>query len=125
VPDETLPQWLASSDLMVMDCRSRWAGYEQEGFGIVFAEAAACGVAQIAGRSGGSHEAVLDGETGLIVDPRSDQALVTALDDLLGDPARRAALGARAREHAVAHLDWRALASMLSRGLAPFDGYPI
>ena len=39
---------------MVMDCRSRWFGLEQEGFGIVFVEAAATGVAQIAGRSGGS-----------------------------------------------------------------------
>ena len=43
---------------MVMDCRSRWFGLEQEGFGIVFVEAAAAGVAQIAGRSGGSHDAV-------------------------------------------------------------------
>ncbi len=57
---------------MVMDCRSRWFGLEQEGFGIVFVEAAACGVAQIAGRSGGSHDAVRDGETGIVLDnPRS------------------------------------------------------
>src|ERR1039458_7960050 len=55
VDDETLPRWLGAGDLMVMDCRGRWFGLEQEGFGIVFVEAAACGVAQVAGRSGGSH----------------------------------------------------------------------
>jgi len=63
VPDDELSDWIASSDLMVMDCRSRWLGLEQEGFGIVFVEAAATGVAQIAGRSGGSHEAVENGVT--------------------------------------------------------------
>ncbi|MFZ1062566.1 MAG: glycosyltransferase family 4 protein, partial [Acidimicrobiales bacterium] len=47
VPDETLGEWLASTDLMVMDCRSRWLGLEQEGFGIVFLNAAACGVPAI------------------------------------------------------------------------------
>jgi phosphatidylinositol alpha-1,6-mannosyltransferase len=64
VDDELMPRWIASSDLMVMDCRSRWLGLEQEGFGIVFVEAAACALAQVAGRSGGSDEAVLDGVTG-------------------------------------------------------------
>ncbi len=58
VDDELQPRWIAACDLMVMDCRSRWFGLEQEGFGIVFIEAAACGLAQIAGRSGGSHDAV-------------------------------------------------------------------
>ena len=54
VPDDVLPRVArGSSDLMVMDCRSRWFGLEQEGFGIVFVEAAATGIAQIAGRSGG------------------------------------------------------------------------
>jgi phosphatidylinositol alpha-1,6-mannosyltransferase len=62
-----LSDWLGASDLMVMDCRSRWLGLEQEGFGIVFVEAARPDVAQIAGRSGGSHEAVLDGVTGIVV----------------------------------------------------------
>jgi len=43
VPEEELSDWLASTDLMVMDCRSRWFGLEQEGFGIVFLNAASCG----------------------------------------------------------------------------------
>ena len=48
-----------------MVCRNRWFGLEQEGFGIVFLEAAAAGVPQLAGDSGGSHEAVIDGVTGI------------------------------------------------------------
>ena len=55
-------------------------GLEQEGFGIVFIEAASCGVPQVAGHSGGAAEAVAHGETGLVIDPPDDvQAVVEAL----------------------------------------------
>jgi phosphatidylinositol alpha-1,6-mannosyltransferase len=124
VADDILPAWLAASDLMVMDCRSRWMGLEQEGFGIVFVEAAAAGVAQVAGRSGGSHEAVIHGDTGLVVDnPRSPEVLAEALASLLRDPDRRIALGAAARRSAVERFSWDLLADRLGRELAPFDGY--
>jgi phosphatidylinositol alpha-1,6-mannosyltransferase len=124
VPDDRLGEWLGASDLMVMDCRSRWLGLEQEGFGIVFVEAAASGVAQVAGRSGGSHEAVLDGETGTVVaNSRSVKALANAMSDLLGDAQRRGDYALRAREVAVARFDWDILAARLGEGLAPFDHY--
>jgi phosphatidylinositol alpha-1,6-mannosyltransferase len=124
VPEEQLGDWLAASDLMVMDCRSRWLGLEQEGFGIVFLEAAACGVAQIAGRSGGSHEAVLEGETGKVVaDPRSVAALARAMGELLSDEARRRDYALRSREVCVERFDWNVLAARLSEGLAPFDHF--
>ncbi len=126
VPDEDLGPWLASSDLFVMDCRRRWLGLEQEGFGIVFVEAAAAGVAQVAGRSGGSHEAVVDGVTGVIVDsPRRAADLARVMSDVLGDPARRAAMGARARELATTRFDWDVLAARLSSGLAPYDHFKV
>ena len=60
----------ACADVFAMCCRERWGGLEAEGFGIVFLEAAACGVPAVAGRSGGAHEAVVDGETGFVVPPR-------------------------------------------------------
>ncbi len=124
VPDADLGPWLASSDLFVMDCRSRWFGFEQEGFGIVFLEAAAAGVAQVAGRSGGSHEPVVDGLTGVIVDkPRSATALATTMSDLFGDPERRSDMGHRARELVTSRFDWDVLAARLSTGLAPFDHF--
>lgn len=120
--DELHPKWIGASDLMVMDCRSRWLGLEQEGFGIVFLEAAACGVAQVAGRSGGSHDAVRDGVTGSIVqDTRDPLALAAAISGLIEDPERRARYARHALEVARASFTWDHLARELSKGLAPFD----
>jgi phosphatidylinositol alpha-1,6-mannosyltransferase len=101
-----------------MLCRSRWAGLEQEGFGIVFLEAAACGVPQVAGDSGGAAEAVVDGETGEVV-ARSDDpvAAAAALARLLDDDARRRAQGAAARRRAEAAFSYDRLAADLSAAL--------
>jgi phosphatidylinositol alpha-1,6-mannosyltransferase len=124
VPDDVLVEWLGASDLMVMDCRSRWFGLEQEGFGIVFVEAAATGVPQIAGRSGGSHEAVQNGVTGFVVaDSRSDELLAKAMRTLMVDDDQRRQFGRAARMAAVERFDWNALAARLSVELAPFDHF--
>jgi phosphatidylinositol alpha-1,6-mannosyltransferase len=126
VPDNELSDWIASSDLMVMDCRSRWFGLEQEGFGIVFVEAAAAGVAQIAGRSGGSHEAVENGVTGLVLgDPRSNELLAKAIRALALDDERRLAYGRASRVAAVARFEWYRLAMQLSYELVPFDHFGV
>ena len=124
VRDEDLSEWLGASDLMVMDCRSRWLGLEQEGFGIVFVEAAASGVAQVAGRSGGSHEAVIDGVTGEVVaNSRSARALANSMRDLLINPDRRAGYALNARELAITRFDWDILAATLSSELREFDHF--
>ena len=123
VSDDALPGWLAASDLMVMACRSRWLGLEQEGFGIVFAEASACGIPVIAGRSGGSHDAVVHGETGLIVEnPRSDEELAAAILALYRDPQLRHTMGEAGRRYAEATFDWDVLAARLDEGLAAHGG---
>ena len=67
VPNDDLPALYGCADVYTMLCRNRWGGLEQEGFGIVFLEAAACGVPQVAGDSGGAEDAVVDGVTGLMV----------------------------------------------------------
>ena len=122
VSDDDLSPWLGASDLMVMDCRSRWLGLEQEGFGIVFVEAAASGIAQIAGRSGGSHEAVIDGVTGIVVaKSRSAQALAVAMGELLSDGERRSRYAHQARLMSEERFDWNGLALRLGNGLQPFD----
>ncbi|MGA2295106.1 MAG: glycosyltransferase family 4 protein [Acidimicrobiales bacterium] len=124
VPDDHLSDWLGASDLMVMDCRSRWLGLEQEGFGMVFVEAAACGVAQVAGRSGGSHEAVIEGVTGTVVrNSRSVPALARAMGELLADTDRRDEYARHSRDVALERYDWNRLAARLSTGLAPFDHF--
>ena len=122
VPDEDLAPWLGASEVMVMNCRSRWLGLEQEGFGMVFVEAAACGVPQIAGRSGGSHEAVTHDVTGLIVrHPRRVRELVAAIRELYFDEDKRARLAAASRPTAERRFNWDTLSGQLARGLAPFD----
>jgi phosphatidylinositol alpha-1,6-mannosyltransferase len=123
VSDEDLPQLTAAADIWAMLCRNRWGGLEQEGFGIVFLEAAACGVAQIAGNSGGAGEAVLDGRTGIVCDRPGDVVVVTnALRRLLADEALRLDLGTAARERAVAEFDHDVLAETLSAALARHGG---
>jgi phosphatidylinositol alpha-1,6-mannosyltransferase len=100
VSDDTLPALYGCADVFATPCRERWGGLEAEGFGIVFLEAAASGVPAVAGRSGGSHEAVADGETGMVVAPRDVGVLRDALARLLVDDEMRTAMGKAARRRA-------------------------
>ncbi len=119
VNDEDRDALLGAADLFVMACRNRWAGLEQEGFGIVFLEAAAAGVPQIAGDSGGASEAVADGVTGLVVGrPDDPGAVAEALRSLLADPTRRRRMGRAARARVQESFDTDVLASRLADALA-------
>jgi phosphatidyl-myo-inositol dimannoside synthase len=118
VDDARLAATYGAADVFAMLCRNRWAGLEQEGFGIVFLEAAACGVPQVAGDSGGAAEAVADGETGIVVRRPADvDAVTAALAALLDDEDRRTALGRAARDRAVAEFSYDRLAERLQRAL--------
>ena len=119
VPDTAMPGLLAATDVFAMPCRSRWGGLEQEGFGIVFLEAAACGVAGVAGASGGSHEAVAHGETGFVVRrPGDPVAVAAALARLLDDADLCRAMGAAARHRAEQLFSYDHLAQSLATHLA-------
>ncbi len=123
VPDEQLPALYGLADVFVMACRNRWFGLEQEGFGIVFLEAAAAGVPQVAGRSGGADEAVVHGETGLVLDRPGDvRALATALRALLSDPGRRRRMGEAGRRRAEESFGYDLLARRLAAALAAVPG---
>ncbi len=118
VEDHDLPALYAGADLAAMLCRNRWLGLEQEGFGIVFLEAAAAGVAAIAGASGGASEAVLDGITGRVVSrPQRVKEAIAALDELISDRAQRERFGAAARDRVESEFDYDVLASELDRAL--------
>jgi alpha-maltose-1-phosphate synthase len=82
-----------------------------EPLGIVNLEAMACGTAVVASAVGGIPEVVNDGETGLLVPPDDPDALAGALNVLIGDPVRAAALGQAGRERAVAEFGWQAVAA--------------
>jgi phosphatidylinositol alpha-1,6-mannosyltransferase len=101
-----------------MACRSRWGGLEQEGFGIVFVEAAACGVPQVAGDSGGAAEAVDDGVTGIVVrHPDDPHEVAAAFATLLDDDALRASMATASRARAVAEFSYDVLAERLGSSL--------
>ena len=96
-----------------------------EPLGIVNLEAMACGAAVVASRVGGIPEVVADGETGLLVPPGDPDALAAALNALLRDRDRAAAMGARGRARAAAEFDWTAIAAQtvsLYRELAGLPG---
>ncbi len=105
VPQETLLWWYQAADVFIM-VPTPGPG-EVEGFGIVYVEAAACGCPAIAGRNGGTPEAVLHGETGLVVPPQIE-ALQEAITTVLTNPTRREELGRRALMYAQ-HLRMKAM----------------
>jgi len=83
--------YLARSDVFV------WPGY-REAFGLAYLEAQAMGLPVVAMNSGGVDSVVIDGHTGLLVDEGDVAAFASALDELIGDRARRVKLGRQAHE---------------------------
>lgn len=108
-----LPAYYAAADVFVHP--NRVDGPDFEGFGIVFLEAAAAGLAVIAGRTGGAPEAIEAGETGLLVSGTDVDELVSALSSLAADPERRRAMGAAGRARAIARFSWERAADETRR----------
>jgi len=119
VAGDDLPRLYGCADVFAMLCRNRWRGLEQEGFGIVFLEAAATGVPSVAGDSGGVADAVVHGDTGLVVDrPEDPHEAAAALASLLDDAGARREMGERARARTASEFDYDALAGRLRAALA-------
>jgi phosphatidyl-myo-inositol dimannoside synthase len=118
VPWPSLPASYAALDVFAMPCRTRLAGTDVEGLGIVYLEAQACGVPAIAGRSGGAPEAVRDGVSGSVVDGRVPGELVTALDGWLADPRARERAGAAGEAWARERWSWTAIAARFTQLIA-------
>ena len=118
VPWAELPAHYDAGDVFAMPCRTRRAGLEVEGLGIVFLEASATGLPVVAGRSGGSPDAVREGETGYVVDGRSVRAVADTVASLLEDPERGRAMGAAGRDWVEREWRWDVLAARLRTLLA-------
>ena len=105
VPDADLPALYNAAEVYIGVSRQA-EGARIEGFGVALAEAAACGLPVIAGQSGGLAEAVQDGETGLVVDPDSADAVVQALGRVLGDQLLARRLGQGGRKAVETYYNW-------------------
>jgi phosphatidylinositol alpha-1,6-mannosyltransferase len=103
VSDEERDLWLRRARLLAMPSRLPALGGAGEGFGISYLEAAAYGKPVVAGNVGGVLDAVVDGGTGLLVDPRDPLAVAEAITSLLHDRERAERLGAAGRARAEAH----------------------
>jgi phosphatidylinositol alpha-1,6-mannosyltransferase len=114
VDDKTLPEYYAAADVVIMASRQRLDASDVEGFGITFLEAAACAKPVIAGRSGGSSDAVIDGKTGLLVDPENPADIADALSQLLRDPLRVTRMGEQARKRVLTEFTWKHVAGRVA-----------
>jgi phosphatidylinositol alpha-1,6-mannosyltransferase len=103
VPWPELPGYYDAADVFAMPCRTRRAGLDVEGLGIVYLEASATGLPVIGGDSGGAPDAILDGETGYVV--RDVAAVAARISELLGDPAKARAMGEKGQ--AWVEREWR------------------
>jgi phosphatidylinositol alpha-1,6-mannosyltransferase len=114
VPWEDLPAYYDAGNVFAMPCRTRHAGLDVEGLGIVYLEASATGLPVIGGDSGGAPDAILPGETGYVVKGGDDSELADRLIQLLGDPDAAAAMG----DKGLAWIDQEWRWDLVSRRLA-------
>jgi phosphatidylinositol alpha-1,6-mannosyltransferase len=117
VDDATLQREYANCDLFVLTCRRTEDG-SVEGYGLVYFEAAAWGRPVLAGRSGGEVDAVVDGETGRLVDGSSVDAVADAAIKLLSDPERLRQLGEAGRQRVQTTHNWTRAAEVVDATLA-------
>lgn len=106
---------LQACDLFIMpnrDIPCSDGRLDTEGFGIAFLEASACAKPVIGGRAGGAKEAIVDGETGLLVDPHNPGAIRDAILRLLSDEGLARSMGEKGRERVIAEFQWSKLGAL-------------
>lgn len=116
LPDEDLAALYQACELFALPT-GKDAGGQVEGFGLVFAEAHAYGKPVVAGRSGGVVDAVLDGETGILVDADDPEALADAIMSLMANPEKARQLGEKGKERVEKELNWRHFTERLMEAL--------
>ncbi|MBJ7354221.1 MAG: glycosyltransferase family 4 protein [Thermoleophilaceae bacterium] len=122
VSDSERDEALASADVFAMPSRVPPGG-GGEGFGLVYLEAGGHGVPVVAGDEGGAMDAVVDGVSGLLVDPRDANAIAGALQSILTDPALAAKLSEGARAEAEART-WSSFTAPIRELLEPGSELP-
>lgn len=121
VPHEQVATYYRSCDLFVMINRTEANG-DIESFGMVFVEAGACGKAVVGGRSGGTCDAILEGETGLLAEPESLKDISEKVLQLLRNHDMRQQMEQTAVECAHRHFDWDKGTEILDRVTRSISG---
>ncbi|ODS34580.1 MAG: mannosyltransferase B [Candidatus Scalindua rubra] len=106
VEQKILPALYCICDVFVMPSFALDGGHDYEGFGIVYIEANACGKPVIGGKSGGIEDAVIDGITGLLVNPDDVEKISKTITMLLKDKKYASELGKNGRNRVECELDW-------------------
>lgn len=114
---DQLPIHLSIAELFAMPSRDRLAGFEVEGLGIVYLEASSCALPVVVGRSGGAPDALIDGETGILVDGNDSASVAKACMTLLRDPIRAKQMGQKGREWVIAKWNWDRWAAIFQGAL--------
>jgi phosphatidylinositol alpha-1,6-mannosyltransferase len=113
--DEILHAWYSAADIFCLPGRE--TADDVEGFGMVFLEAGYAGLPVIAGESGGTSEAVINNETGLLIPPTVD-ACTEALQKLLDHPNLAHKLGQSGRERVIKDFNWTDRWNLLTSHIA-------
>jgi len=103
---DELPKYLNLAEMFAMPSRDRLAGLEVEGLGIVYLEASSCALPVIVGKSGGAVDALIEGETGLLVDGDNVEEIGDACIRLLKEREFAASLGRRGSEWVRGQWSW-------------------
>lgn len=108
VNEADLPRWLNACDVFAMP--NREINGDNEGFGMVFIEAAACGKPSLAGKAGGTGSAVLHNQTGLRVDGMVVDAVADGLRSMLTQPGLTLEWGQSALQRVQREFAWERVA---------------
>ncbi len=114
IPNKELPCYYNACDVFIMPSREIPEEGDAEGFGIVYLEANACGKPVIGGKSGGIPDAIMDGKTGLLVDPHSEEEIAQALIKLLSDEDYAQKLGQNGLDRVRKELTWEKTAKQVT-----------
>ena len=110
---EDLPDIYALSDVFVMPSREQIEECDVEGFGLAFLEASACAKPVVGGRSGGIPDAIVDGVTGLLVNPHDPEDIANALARLLTNNHLAIRFGQQGRTWVVKYFGWNRIAGQV------------
>ena len=106
VSQTELSKWYAAGDIFAMPCRTRMGGWDVEGLGIVFLEGSATGLPVIVGDSGGAVDAVIDGETGYLVDGTNTAEIAGRIAYLFANPDIAKKMGEAGRKWVTQEWTW-------------------